>query len=163
MSCSALSPSGCLGCTRDKSALLRARPRKLRIAHFAAGGKVRSLRCSSFPQQSTSCFPGGPIRLPAPHACALRVTLRRRRDARLPSGAGLKQSRNAALRFRALAPVHPGCAARLRASAHKLDRGRTVWMDGGGVRKTRFFRRPCINPAAPWENHSTECRVLRGL
>ena len=50
-------------------------------------------------------------------ASALRfVTLRRLRDARLPCDSGSKQVCFAAPRFFVLAPVHPRCSARLRAS-----------------------------------------------
>ena len=53
----------------------------------------------------------------APHASALRfVTLRRLRDARLPCDSGSKLVCFAAPRFFVLAPVHPRCSARLRAS-----------------------------------------------
>ena len=44
------------------------------------------------------------------------VTLRRLRDARLPCDSGSKQVCFAAPRFFVLAPVHPRCSARLRAS-----------------------------------------------
>ena len=61
------------------------------------------------------CAPSSPMGL----SSALRaVTLRRLRHARLPSVSGLKQGRFASLRFLALAPVHPRCSARLRASSY---------------------------------------------
>ena len=110
--------------------------------------------------------PFAPLRVLAACAARLRASCHAPAASRRPASLrrGLEtEPRCGSSVSRPCAPVHLGCSARLRASAHILKRGRTVWMDGGGVRKTRFFRRPCINPAAPWENHSAECRVLRGL
>ena len=104
MNCSALSPSVCPGCTGGKAPRVLASSATLILP--PAAKLVRS-DCASRPAapvglRSVCSAPGLSRLLRTP--AHFFVTLRRRRDARLPSGAGLKQSRHAALRFRALAP-----------------------------------------------------------
>ena len=112
------------------------RRRALHIPRPASGGGACSLRRSSSPQRNRfPRFRRGPRwsarpTSPSPHRKSpaaqgrgaleivlhCHVTLRRLRDARLPSVSGPERGRFAAFPFRALAPVHPRCSARLRAS-----------------------------------------------
>ena len=115
-------PPGLLGLPASALSLspLRAYPRASachaslwahgRVAFTASRAKPAPLRGFGFHPRFA---PSSPMGL----SSALRlVTLRRLRNARLPSVSGLEQIRFASLRFRALAPVHPRCSARLHAS-----------------------------------------------
>ena len=83
----------------------------------AAGSLSLRLRQKPAPLRGFGFHPRFAPSSPMGLSSALRlVTLRRLRNARLPSVSGLEQIRFASLRFRALAPVHPRCSARLHAS-----------------------------------------------
>ena len=69
--------------------------------------------------RASRCHAAGWAHCRVDNSAALRaVTLRRLRNARLPSVSDLEQGRFASLRFRVLAPVHPRCSARLSASSY---------------------------------------------